>query len=375
MSVIDVRAVTTRRQQRQALALPWSIEGRDPLWAPPLRKVQRELLGFAQHPFYDRAEGQCFLAFREGQPVGRVLAVVNHVHNEFHGDKLGFVGFFSSIDEPEVASRLFDAAGGWLSQRGMTAMRGPANPSINYEWGLLVDGFDKPPYFMMTHNPPYYERLWTDCGFQVSHNIYAYWGHVDMLGSLSEKHKFVDESIRERFGITLRQMNRRRFREEVEMFLDIYNDALAGTWGFVPLTAAEIDRLANELKHLIVPEIALVAEHEGRPIGVCFGLLDYNEPIRRSDGRLFPLGWWRLLRTRSRSTRMRVVSANVRPEFQNWGVGITLARGLIEPVLQFGIQEAEFSWVLESNHLSRKTLEKGGAKRYKTYRVYDRTLA
>jgi GNAT superfamily N-acetyltransferase len=195
-----------------------------------------------------------------------------------------------------------------------------------------------------------------------------------MLSKVSEKHRFVDEGIRERFGVTLRPLDRKHFRRDVELFLEIYNAALAGTWGFEPLSAREIARLAGELKHLIVPELAIVAEVGGEAIGVCFGLLDYNIPIRQSGGRLLPLGWWRLLRAKRTVKRMRIVSANVRPEYQNWGVGITLARGLIEPVLAHGILEAEFSWVLESNDLSRKTLEKGGARKYKTYRIYDRTL-
>ncbi len=374
MSKATIIAVTNRREQRLALALPWRIDGRDPVWAPPLRGVQRQLMGFASHPFYERASSQCFLAVRDGQTVGRIVAIVNAVHNEFHREQRGFVGFFSCIDDTDVANQLFDAAAEWLRARGMTAMRGPANPSINYEWGLLVEGFDTPPYFMMTHNPAYYESLWFAGGFTKVQDLYAFWGHRDMLATVSDKHRFVDESIRERFGITLRPMRRKTFRHDVEMFLEIYNDALAGTWGFVPLTKGEIDQLAGELKHLIVPELAIVAEQEGRAIGVCFGLLDYNVPIRASDGRLFPLGWWRLFNARKHVKRLRVVSANVRPEFQNWGVGITLVRGLLEPVAKFGIEECEFSWVLESNDLSRKTLEKGGAKRYKTYRIYDRDL-
>ena len=374
MSNVSIIPVTSRREQRTFLDLPWQLYRGDPNWVPPLRGEQRALVGFGRHPFYGEAVAQAFLAVREGEACGRVLAIMNHAHNAWHKDKLGFFGFFECVDELEVAKQLFDAAGGWLAQRGMTAVRGPTNPSINYEWGLLVDGFDSPPMFMMTYNKTYYAKLIEAAGFAKAQDLYAYWGHVDMLGSMNKKHKVIDESIRERFGVTLRPLSRRHFRKDVEMFLDLYNQALSATWGFVPLSRAEVHTLAGQLRHLIVPELAVVAEVDGSPIGVLFGLLDYNVRIREMDGRLFPFGFLKLLSKRQEIKRMRVISANVLPEYQNWGVGITLARGLIEPVLSHGIEEVEFSWVLESNDLSRKTIEKAGGKLYKTYRLYEREI-
>lgn len=374
MANVDIIPVTGRTEQRQFLELPWQLYRGDGCWIPPLRLEQQGLVGFRRHPFHAAADVQAFLAVRAGRPAGRILAIVNHAHNQWHHEQRGFFGFFESIEDEEVAIPLLQAACEWLRERGMTSARGPTNPSINYEWGLLVDGFDEPPMFMMTYNPPYYGRLIESAGFAKAHDLYAYWGHVDMLDSLSKKHQMIDEGIRERFGVRLRPLDRKNFRAEVEMFLDMYNRALSATWGFVPLSEAEVQTLAGQLRHLIVPDLTVVAEAEGKPIGVIFGLLDYNGRIREMNGRLFPLGFLKLLTGRRRIKRMRVISANVLPEFQNWGVGITLARGLIEPVLKYGIQEVEFSWVLESNDLSRKTLEKAGAKRYKTYRVYDREL-
>ncbi|WP_425400352.1 N-acetyltransferase [Aeoliella sp.] len=374
MSEVRIIPVSTRREQREFVNLPWSLYRGDKNWIPPLRHEQRGLLGYRRHPFYEAAEAQTFLAQRNGETCGRIAAIVNHAHNKWHKDQLGFFGFFESVDDAEVSTPLFEAAGQWLADRGMTAVRGPANPSINYEWSLLVEGFDEPPMFMMTYNRPYYGQLIEAAGLQKVQDLYAYWGHTDMLSSMDDKHRVIDEGIRERFGVKLRPMNRKRFRQEVEMFLDIYNQALSATWGFVPLSEAEVSATAGQLRHMIVPELTLVAEVEGKPIGVIFGLLDYNGRIREIDGRLLPFGFLKLLTRRKEITRMRVISANVLPEYQNWGVGITLARGLIEPVLNHGVQEAEFSWVLESNNLSRKTLEKGGAKRYKTYRLYERAL-
>ncbi len=373
---VEVSVVTTGRQQKQFLELPWITNAEDPHWVPPLRRTQKLLCGFGQHPFYNEADCLPLLATREGKPVGRLLAIVNRAHNAWSKEQRGFFGFFESVDDQSVSGALFEQGLNWLRQQGMSAVRGPANPSLNYEWGSLIEGFDTPPFFLMTHNPPYYGRLIEAAGFAKAQDLYAFWGDVDMLKTMKTDKKIValDANIRERFGVTLRSMNRKRFRQEVELFLDIYNQALAGTWGYVPLSKAEVQHMARDLRHLIVPELAIVAEHEGKAIGCVFGLLDYNARIKAIDGRLFPFGFLTLLRNRRSINRVRLVSTNVLPEFQGWGVGVCLALGMLQPALSFGIRSAEFSWVLESNNLSRKTLEKGGALRYKEYRVYDQEL-
>jgi len=372
MANVIIVPVSTRREQREFLKLPWRLYAGDENWIPPLRLQQEKLLGYRHHAFYQQAKIQTFIAVRDGETCGRVAAIVNYAHNDWHKEKRGFFGFFESINDTQVSSPLFEAACDWLRQQGMTGVRGPTNPSINYEWGLQIEGFDSPPMFMTTYNLPYYARLIEAAGFAKTQDLYAFWGHVNMLGSMNKKHKLIDESIRERFGVTLRPLSTKNFVADVEMFLDIYNQALSATWGFVPLSTAEMKLLAGELKHLIVPDLSVVAEVEGKPIGVIFGLLDFNGRIREMDGRLFPFGFLKLLTRRNQIKRMRVISANVLPEYQNWGVGITLARGLIEPILRHGVEEVEFSWVLESNDLSRKTLEKAGAKRYKTHRLFDK---
>lgn len=374
MGSVEIIPVHTRREQRQFLDLPSRLFRADPTWVPRLRLSETQLAGFRRHPFYQAAQSQSFLARRDGQACGRITAIVNHTHNEWHKEQRGFFGFFETIDDRAVSTALFDAACQWLREQGMTCVRGPANPSINYDWGLLIKGFDTPPYFMMTHNPAYYVPHVESYGFEKAHDMLAFWGHKDMIDRLSEKGELLDAAIRERFGVTTRSLNKRRFRQEVEMFLDIYNQALAATWGFIPLSPAEVHHMAGELRLLVVPEISIVAEAEGKPIGCIFGLLNYNPRIRAIGGRLFPFGWWRLLARKHRIKTMRIISTNVLPEYQSWGVGITLARSLISPARKWGLEEAEFSWVLESNSLSRKSLEKGGVIPYKTYRVYDRAL-
>jgi GNAT superfamily N-acetyltransferase len=368
---VVVVPVRTRLQRKQFLMLPWRLYRDDPNWVPPLLAHERELLNYKRHPFYDDAAIETFVAYRHDQPVGRIAAIVNHAHNRRYGEHRGFFGFFESIDHRAVPSALFAAARQWWLSQGIETIRGPAKPSLNYEVGLLVDGFDSPPYFMMPYNKPYYERLLEGCGLQKSQDLYAFWGHVDMLSTLDQKVRFIAEYAAERFKVRIRNLDPHHFAEDIESFLNIYNSSLAATWGFVPLSEGELKHMAMGLKRLIIPELTVFAEIDGQTVGVAFCLPDYNSRIKEIDGRLFPFGFIKLLRNRRSIKRFRVLSANVIPEFQRWGLGIVLMAGLVPKVLEYGIQEAEFSWVLESNTLSRATCERAGAKLYKTYRMYD----
>ena len=368
---LQVRPVETQAEQKRFIRLPWRTYANDPCWMPPLVMAQEELLGFQPHPFYEKSRSQSFLASRGGTDVGRITAIVNAGHIERYREQRGFFGFFECDDDPAAARALFGAARDWLHAQGMTCIRGPANPSLNYECGLLIEGLDTPPFFMMTHNRPYYAGLVEDNGFHKVEDLFAFFGHMSMLESIDQKLGVMVEGVKERFGVTVRPLDRRRFAEEVRMFLNIYNSSLTGTWGFVPLTAGEVDHMAASLKHLIVPELALVAEVEGKPIGTVFCLLDYNPRIKAINGRLFPFGFLKLLWNKRGIKRMRAISTNVIPEYQAWGVGLVLHAALVPRLYEWGMDEVEFSWVLESNHLSRRTLERGGALVTKKYRLYQ----
>lgn len=374
-SRLEVIPVATRHDRRQFFQFPWRLYRHDPHWVPPLRMNQLELLNYRRHPFYLTAEIQTFYARRGGEVVGRIAAIIDHAHNKYYNEQRGMFGFFETIDDFHVAHALLEAAGNWLRERGQTAMRGPANPSQNYEWGLLVEGFEQPPTFMMTYNPPYYGGLLERAGFQKAQDMYSFWGHAGMLSSLDQTLSFVAGEAMRRFNVTARTLDRKRFQEDVRTFMSIYNSALPGQWGFVPLSTEELDHIATGLKYLIVPELTTIAEVDGKAIGAVFGLLDYNPIIKKINGRLFPLGFLRLLWGRKSLKRVRLVSTNVIPEYQRWGVSLVLLHRLVADALKWGIQEGEFSWVLESNHLSRKSLERGGAKRTHTFRIYDKPLA
>ena len=371
MAEITIQPVETRSQQKRFICLPWRIYQNDPCWMPPLIMSQEELLGFRPHPFYERSKSRSFLVTRGGRDVGRITAIVNAGHIERYNEQRGFFGFFECDDDTAASRALFQAAGDWLHAQGMTSIRGPANPSLNYECGLLIEGFDTPPFFMMTHNRPWYPHLVEDAGFGKIEDMYAFWGAVSMLGTLDPKLTTMVAGVKERFGVTVRPIDRSRFAEEVRMFLQIYNESLGGTWGFVPLTEHEVDHMAASLKFLIAPELALVAEINGKPVGAVFCLLDYNPRIKAIDGRLFPFGFLRLLWNKKAIKRLRAISTNVIPEYQAWGIGLVLMEALAHRFITWGLEEVEFSWVLESNHLSKRTLERGGAIVTKKYRMYQ----
>ena len=375
MSEIKIITPTTRRDKKRFLLFPWEIYKNDPHWIPPLLASEKGLLGYAKDPFYERNQIQTFLAERDGKVVGRIAAILNVGHLERYNDNVGFFGFYESIDDQTVADALFAAAADWLKERGCEAMRGPMNPSMNHTVGLLIDGFDSSPFFMMTYNPPYYERLFENVGFAKSQDMYAYWGEIDMLPKVRERYLRTAEMIQERYDVKLRPLDKKHFEADVRMFLEIYNRSLSNTWGFVPFSDAELRAMAASMKYLMVPELAIVAEVDGKTVGATFCLPDYNPRIKAINGRLFPFGFLKLLRKRSEIKRMRIISTNVLPEYQMTGLGLVLLNALVPKTLECGVQEAEFSWVLESNQYSRGSLEKGGAVRNKTYRVYDKKIA
>lgn len=376
MGELKVTTPVTKKDQKRLLMYPWELYKDDPYWTPPLLMEEKGLLGFAKDPFYDRNKIQTFMAERDGKIVGRIAAILNVGHLERYNDGVGFFGFFECVDDQEVADALFEVASKWLKEQGVTTVRGPMNPSMNHTVGLLIDGFDSSPFFMMTYNPPYYEKLIENAGFVKSQDLFSFWGKVDMLPKVRKRFLHTAEMIQERFNVKLRPLNKKRFTEDYEMFLNIYNKSLTNTWGFVPMSEREIKTMAASLKLLMIPELAIVAEIDGQPIGATFCLPDYNPRIKAINGRLFPFGFLKLLRKREEAIkRIRVISTNVMPEYQMSGVGLVLLNALVPKALECGVQECEFSWVLESNQFSRGSLEKGGAICNKTYRVYDKPIA
>ena len=225
MADLLIQRVATRQQRKQFLQFPWTLYRNDPNWIPPLRSSQKEMVGYVEHPFYERNRIQTFLAVRGGEVCGRIAAILNQGHNERYRERRGFFGFFDCVDDQQVADGLLDAVRQWFADQGIYCLRGPANPSLNYEVGLLIDGFDSPPTFMMTYNPPYYGGLLEHYGLRKTQDMYAFWGHMDMLPKIQSKLKPIADQIKERYNVLVRPMDTKHFLREVQMFLSIYGSA------------------------------------------------------------------------------------------------------------------------------------------------------
>jgi GNAT superfamily N-acetyltransferase len=350
------------------------IYANDANWVPPILMQERLLLGWGRHPFFDHAEMVTFIALRNGKVSGRIAVFVNDIHNAKYEEKRGFFGFFECVDDPAVARELFDAGRAWLQQRGMTAWRGPVNPSLNYTCGLLIDGFTSPPVFLMTFNPPYYAALLEACGFAKAQDLYAYEMDVALLAKLVDRYKPAVLSSLGDDDIVVRRFDRSHLADEIRTFLEIYNRALDGTWGFTPLQQREVAHIAAELGQIIAPEFAAFAMVKGKAVGAVLALLDYNQIIRKLDGRLLPFGIFRLMLGRKRINVARAMAVTMIPGYQQSGLGVVLLDRLVEAAKPWGLKNWEFSWVLESNEASRGSLTRAGTKLTKTYRIYDRAL-
>jgi len=372
---VEVRAVSGRADLERFLRLPWQIYADDPMWVPPLLSDVRAALDPAKHPYHAHAEVQCFLAWRGSSVVGRIAATVNRAHNEFHEDTLGFFGLFEAIDDQGVADALLHAAEQWLRARGMTAAQGPMNFSTNEEVcspGVLVEGFHRPPAIMMAHTPPYYARLLERAGYAKAKDLITYWLDSEQMPPRLQR---VHERILRDGRVKLRSMRVRDFAAEVKRVEEIYNSAWERNWGFVPMTHEEIMHMAKQLKPIVEPRLCAFVEVDGALAGFGLGLPDFNVALKHVDGRLFPTGIFKLLWHRRRIAHARIITLGVKPEFRGRGLDGLLMSYLILEAKKIGIWKGECSWILEDNRDMRISLERIGAVRDKTYRVFEKTLS
>jgi len=370
VSRVEITAASGKRALSEFVAFPYSFYRRDPLWAAPLRPDARRLHS-RDNPFFEHAEAGYFLARYEGTLVGRIAAIHNRLHNEFHADRVGFFGFFQSVDDPEVAGALFDAAGAWLRTRGLDVMRGPASYSTNDEVGLLVDGFDTPPTLMMPYNPRYYPGLVEGAGFRKVKDLLAY---QTTGGDLPPRLVEGTDLLRKRHRITTRSLRLRHFRDEIALIKRLYNAGWERNWGFVPMTDREIDHLAGQLKPIVVPQIVPFAERNGEVIGFAAAIPDFNMALRTNpSGRFFP-GIIRVTWSARKIARIRVLLLGTLPEWRGKGIDALLYRHIWEEGARQGYTSAEAGWVLEDNHAMRNALVRMGFEVSKTYRLYDRPL-
>ena len=367
------------RQLRQFIDVPWQVYDRraHPQWVPPLRLMVREALDTRRNRFYARADRALWVALRSGRPVGRIAAIENRAHNDFHGDRVGFFGFFEALDDQEAATALVDTAAEWLRARGLTALRGPVSPSTNHECGLLVRGFEAHPTFMTSWNPQYYPALLEGAGLAGVKDLLGYFVPMDdprfVLPARFESHA---RRARARQRLTFRDLDMRRWKQEVALCWDVYNGAWEANWGFVPMARDEFEQMADGLKHIVSPRLAFAAEIDGEPAGVCLAVPDYNELLKRiPSGRLLPTGLVKILLGRRRLRTARVMMLGVKPQFRGTGIFALFTHELYRRGRESGVIGGEASWILEDNELMNRPLRALGLEEYRRWRIYEKPLA
>ncbi|MDB4947701.1 MAG: hypothetical protein JWM27_350 [Gemmatimonadetes bacterium] len=374
-STTRVRQLAPGERLGPFLDVAWTFNAADPQWIAPLRMVLETVLNPRKHPFHEHADVALFLAERDGKAVGRVAAVVNRLHNETHGDRTGFFGLFECEDDPATAAALLDAASGWLKARGMEVMQGPMNLSTNEEIaspGVLIDGFHTPPFITMSHNPPYYAALMDGAGMGKAKDLVAY--HIPSAEVPQRLQRGVD-AILARHGATVRSLRMKDFTREVQVIKDVYNSAWSLNWGFVPFTDEEFDHVAKDMKQIVDPDLCLIAEVKGEPVGFSLTLPDVNQALRHlPDGRLLPFGVFKFLWHKRKVNRARVITLGFKPGFQSSGLGAAFYLKTFINSKARGYGSGEGSWILEDNWDMRHALEKMGCTVYKTYRIYDRPI-
>lgn len=368
-----LQPVRSKAQIGEFIRSAWPIYADDPLWVPPLISDMKSVLDRGSHPFHGHAEVELFTARRGGRIVGRIAAIINHNHNEFHEDRLGFFGLFESIDDPAVSDSLLERAESWLRQRGMDACRGPMNLSTNDElWGpgVLIDGFDSPPAIMMGHNPPYYQALVERAGYVKSKDLLTYW--IDT--SRQTRIERMAERLVRRGRFRIRSLDMRRLDQEIAVIQEIYNSAWERNWGFVPMTEEEIQHLAKALRPVVNPGLCALAFVDEEPVGFALALPDYNQVLRHLNGRLIPFGFFKFLWYRRKITAARTLTLGVKPPQRGTGLDALLILHLFRESAKARMPQGECSWILEDNTPMRHALERFGATLQKTYRVYDKPL-
>ena len=377
---ISIRPVSGAQDLKTFIRLPHAIYADDPAWVPPLDIERKMHLSPRHNPFFNHGEAQLFIAYADSQPVGRVSAHVNHLHLRTHGDDTGFFGFIEGMDDPAIFAALLEEAANWLRAHGMKRMRGPFSFSINEESGLLVQGFDTPPAFLMGHARQWYDAHVKAAGLEKVMDLYAY--DFDDSARPHEKATRLAGRLIDKGDLVIRRMNKKRLREELDIIMGIFNDAWSQNWGFIPFTAEEIRKLGDDLKFLIRERNVLIAEYRGEPAAMAVVMPDINRWIAGFRGRLLPFNWARFLYHlwfAGPPERMRMPLMGVRRKFHKGPLGAGIAIAVINQIwrdhAEWGVKSAELSWVLETNHAVRNIIESLGGRHYKTYRIYEKAIA
>ena len=370
--MIRTERVETRRDQKKFILFPWKIYKNDPNWVPPLISDLKERLDKKKNPFFEHADMDLFLAYKNHDIVGRIAAILDDNHNKMHDEKIVFFGLYESVNDVNVASALLERVAEWGRERGMEVLRGPMNLSMNDECAFLLEGFNSPPVIMMPYNPPYYLELMDNCGLVKAKDLYAFFMTRDY--EATEKVGGILERAKKELKVKLRIIDMKNLAEEVKKIKYIYNNAWEKNWGFVPWTEKEMDYMVMKLKKIADPELVVLAEVNDEPIGFAFGLPNYNEVLKRMNGKLTPLGILKFFIYKKKIKGMRGVVFGVLKEYRMTGLSYLLFTMLAENTIKRGYEWGETSWQLEDNIAINKFIESVGGKVYKKYRIFEKSI-
>jgi len=368
---VTVEIVSSKRQLREFVKLPYALYRHDPNWVPQFLVDDYKKLDRHSHPFYLHAEAEFFLARRDGHPAGRIGAIKDRLWEETYGEKAAYWGWFECEEDPDVARALFDAAFSWAKERGCTRIIGPMTPNANDLVGLLVEGFDGPPCIMMAYNPAYYSGLVEASGNRKWKDLYAWLiANREIPQRLAE----IMPKVEKRGKFTIRKANMKDLDNEIKKFTELYNQFEKVNAIYTPFTKAEVDYMAKDLKMAIDPDIVFFAEIDGKAVGISFALPDFNVGLRAAYGRLYPFGIFKVLLAKRKIHKIRVLSMGVLKEHRNKGIDLAFYYYSYKYGVPKGYWSAEMSWVEEDNVAMSNTAAKLNGTRYRSYRVYERAL-
>lgn len=377
-SDVLVTRVGSSGERKEFIAVQYDLNKGYPAFVPPLLMERNDFLNPKKNPFFDHGQVELFIARRAGKAVGRIAAVVDTLYNDTHKVKYGWFGMFECIDDAGVAASLFAAAEGWLRARGMTEVVGPASFSSNGEFGLLVDAHEVPPKVLMPWNPAFYLGLVEKSGYQKAKDLWAW--HIDVTTPIPEKVERIAEKVRKREGLVVRGANLKDWDNEIRKIKEVYNDAWENNWGFVPMTDREIDHMAKDLKQIVIPELALFAEVKGEVVAFSLTLPDANIALKATgNGRLttfgLPIGLAKLLLAmKSKVNTGRLAVLGIKAGYRRRGIDSVLFLDTFYNSRKQGWNGGEISWTLEDNDMVNRAIEVFGCKKYKTYRLFKKTL-
>jgi hypothetical protein len=378
MANVSISPVRTRRELKRFVRVPFGLHRDQPQWVAPLVFERMEFLDRRKNPWFEHGEAEYFLAERDGDAVGRITAHIDRRWDSYQGGSDAMFGFFETANDPEVAAALLGAAGEWARDKGRGRILGPMDFTTNDEIGILIEGYERRPMILEPWHPPHYRELIEAEGFGKAMDVQMW---ELQFGDLKEGERFdpsihaaAEKALRDE-GIVIRNMRKREMADEVRRFMDVYNEAWGDNWGFVPITDAEVEFQAKNLKQVIAENWAFMAEKDGEVVGAALTLPDINQVMAKLDGRLLPFGWLKFLLGKRKIDQLRVFALGVKHDYRHSGVAAGLyLKHLEEAAVPGGIAGGEMGWILETNGPMNRAMEGMGGKVVKKYRIYEKAL-